>query len=106
MPLLPVVLLLLIVPLAFAGEADVAEPRQELRQLLEEIDRNEQHNAQQKAELRRLERKMECNWALIRSYELCDQLYANAPQDHLTCTRRARQNAAHCLAEAEKPATR
>jgi len=106
MPFRSALLLLIVLPLAGAGAAEAPATQQELRRLQEEIDAGERRNAQQRAELQRLEQQLACNWALIRSYELCDQLYPEAAQDHLTCNRRARQNTARCLADIGKPSPR
>ncbi|MCF6210090.1 MAG: hypothetical protein L3K24_05360 [Gammaproteobacteria bacterium] len=85
--------------LSLASAAEIAPPqtKQALRQLLEDIDEHEQHNDRQRAALQRIEQQMECNWALIRSYKICTQLYQDEPQKHLACVNTAKENTTRCL---------
>ncbi|VAX03176.1 hypothetical protein MNBD_GAMMA20-477 [hydrothermal vent metagenome] len=92
------VLFLLTLSLASATEIDPPQTKQALRQLLGDIDKHEQHNNRQRAVLQRIEQQMECNWALIRSYEICTQLYRqDEPQKHLACVNTAKENTTRCL---------
>lgn len=90
---------LFLLSLSLAGAAEVATPQTEqaLRQLLEDIDKHEQGNDRQRTALQRIEQQMECNWALIRSYEICTRLYQDEPQDHLACVNKAKTNTTRCL---------
>jgi len=92
-----IILFLLSLSLAQAAETAPPQAEQALRQLLDDIDRHEQRNDQQRAALQRIEQQLECNWTLIRSYETCDRLYQDEPPNHLTCVRKAKENAARCL---------
>ncbi len=92
-----VLLFLLNLSLAQAAEPPPLPAEQTLRQLLDEIDRHERQNDQQRAALKKLEQQLACNWTLIRSYETCDRLYQETPQNHLTCVHKAKANAARCL---------
>ncbi len=91
------VLFLLSLSLACATEVDTPQTEQALRQLLEDIDKQEQGNDRQRAALQRIEQQMECNWALIRSYEICTRLYQDEPQNHLVCVNKAKTNTTRCL---------
>ncbi len=92
------VLFLLTLSLSSAAEIDPPQTQQALRQLLEDIDEHEQHNDRQRATLQRIEQQMECNWALIRSYEICTRLYQqDEPQKHLACVNTAKENTTRCL---------
>jgi hypothetical protein len=100
--------LLLTVTTSLAGEMDDLKQLnqhqqrlQQLQQLLDDLKKSEQQRDQQKAVLENLEKQMECNWTLIQSYETCEQLYQRASQELLDCTRKAKANAASCLAPAQ-----
>ncbi len=92
-------LLTLSLTLSLANATEIAPPqtKQALRQLLEDIDEHEQHNDRQRAALQRMEQQMECNWALIRSYEICTRLYQDEPQNHRACVNKAKLNTTRCL---------
>lgn len=90
--------LLLTVTNSVAGEMDdLKQQQQRLQQLLNDIKSSEQQRERQKAVLERLQKQMECNWNLIQSYEVCEQLYQQSPQELLNCTTKAKDNAAKCL---------
>ncbi len=90
---------LFLVTLSLASATEIAPPQTEqtLHQLLEDIDEQEQHNDRQRTALQRIERQMECNWTLIRSYETCSQLYQDEPQNHVACVNKAKANTTRCL---------
>jgi len=94
--------LLLTVTTSLAGEmVDLTQLKQEqqrLQQLLDDVRNSEQQRDQQKAVLDRLQQQLECNWTLIQSYEVCEQLYQHAPQELLDCTHKAKANAMKCQA--------
>ncbi|HEC20549.1 MAG TPA: hypothetical protein ENI97_14625 [Gammaproteobacteria bacterium] len=92
-----IILFLLSLSLAQAAETAPPQAEQALRQLLDDIDKHEQRNDRQRAALQRIEQQLACNWTLIRSYEICDRLYQDEPQNQLTCVRKAKENAARCL---------
>jgi hypothetical protein len=86
-----------------AGEMDdlkqlTQQQQQRLQQLLADVKKSEQQRDQQKAEIERMQQQMECNWTLIQSYEVCEQLYPRASQELLDCTTKAKANAVKCLA--------
>ncbi len=91
--------------LALSGPCAATEPeatvpddaKAKLRALQQAIDESEQERLGQRAALRQLERQMNCNWDLIRTYELCEQLHADHADDLAACTARARNRARTCL---------
>lgn len=101
----PVVLLLILSVLlainpGMAAERDIDKlktQQQQLQSLLEDIEQTAQQRAQHHAQIKRLKHQLECNWTLIRSYEICGQLHHDNPQAHLDCSSTARRTAATCL---------
>lgn len=94
--------LLFIAATSLAGEMDdLKQQQQRLQQLLDDVKKSEQQRDRQKAVIERLQRQLECNWTLIQSYGICEQLYQNAPQGLLDCTRKAKANAMNCLAASQ-----
>ncbi len=91
-------LILLLLSLSLAQAADTTPTQQALRQLLDDIDKQEKQNDEQRAALQRMEQQLTCNWTLIRSYETCDRLYPDKAQNYLACARKAKINATRCLA--------
>jgi uncharacterized membrane-anchored protein YhcB (DUF1043 family) len=96
--LLTIALLLIAANSAAAEMDELKQQQQRLQQLLDDVKKSEQQRDQQKAVLERLEKQMECNWTLIQSYEVCEQLYSHASQELLDCTAKAKTNAINCVA--------
>lgn len=100
------VLILFCLSLTLASEASASSPvtptEETLRQLIDQIDENEQLNRAKREEMKKKEQTIACNWHLIRSYEVCTQLYQNKPQEQLACVQKAKNNAARCLIDKEK----
>lgn len=96
---------LFLVTLSLASAMEIAPPQTEqtLHQLLADINEQEQHNDRQRAALQRIERQMECNWALIRSYETCSQRYQDEPRNHLACVNTAKASTTRCLTSTTNP---
>lgn len=91
--------LLITVTNSMAGEMDeLKQQQQRLQQLLDDVKKTEQQRDQQKAVLDRLQQQMDCNWTLIQSYEVCEQLYQQQPEELLECIRKAKANAIKCMA--------
>lgn len=97
--------LLFAVTSSLAAETDdlkqLNQHQQRLQQLLDDLKKSEQQRDEQKAVLENLAKQTECNWTLIQSYETCEQLYQQAPQELVDCTRKAKANAVKCLAPAQ-----
>lgn len=79
------------------GINDLKAQQQQLQSLLNEIEQAGQQREQHKQQLKRLKHQLECNWTLIRAYEICGQLHENDPDEHLNCSSIAKRNAARCL---------
>jgi uncharacterized coiled-coil DUF342 family protein len=74
--------------------------KQQLQSILQELNQASKQRQQHNAQVKKLTRRLECNWTLIRAYEVCGQLHKNAPEKHLKCSATAKQNAAQCLENA------
>ena len=97
------ILLLVTLPVinnCWATEPDINDLKAQQRQLqslLDEIEQSAQQREQHSQQLKRLKHQLECNWALIRAYEICGKLHENDPEGHLNCSSIAKRNAARCL---------
>lgn len=108
-PLPPRVLFSLL--LCLAAQAATAEAQDELpddervklQALQTEIDKSERERQRQRENLLQLEHQLNCNWTLIRTYELCKQLHTGQPDDLAACTKQARDKARKCLQADAKP---
>jgi hypothetical protein len=80
-----------------AGIIDLKAQQRQLQLLLNEIEQSAQQREQHSQQLKRLKHQLECNWTLIRAYEICGQLHENDPEGHLNCSSTAKRNAARCL---------
>lgn len=92
--------LLLVLNTSLAAESDIDSLKSQQRQLqslLNDLEKASQQRAQQNAQIERLKHQLECNWVLIRSYEICEQLHKNNPKEHLNCSSTAKRTAAACL---------
>lgn len=83
------------------GQAEPATPKQateqqRLQSVLEKLDQATQQRQQKKTQVDKLSHQLECNWTLIRAYEVCAKLHKNDPAGHLQCSAKAKQNAARC----------
>lgn len=86
--------------ICWAAETDINDlkaQQQQLQSLLNEIEQSAQQREQHSQQLKRLKHQLECNWTLIRAYEICGQLHENNPEEHLNCSSIAKRNAARCL---------
>ncbi|MEE8379672.1 MAG: hypothetical protein V3R49_04805, partial [Gammaproteobacteria bacterium] len=75
----------------------IKEQQQKLQQILEEIGGSRKQRTQQRARLEKLNKKMECNWALIKNYDVCDKEYNEQKQEQLNCVQEAKTKATKCL---------
>jgi len=90
----------LLLPPISQAETDTdgeSNKKQQLRSLLQKLDQSAQQRQQQDTQVDELSRRLECNWTLIRAYEICGQLHQNDPDGHLQCSAHAKQNSVRCL---------
>jgi putative salt-induced outer membrane protein YdiY len=73
--------------------------QQQLQSVLKKLDKATQQRQRQNTRVDELAQKLECNWTLIRAYEVCGQLHKDDPEGHLQCSTKAKQNAAQCLGD-------
>jgi len=92
--------LLLALNTSLAAESDIdslKSQQQQLQSMLNDLEKASQQRAQQNEQIKRLRHQLECNWTLIRSYEICEQLHKNNPEEHLNCSSTAKRTAATCV---------
>lgn len=96
--------LLITIPVstALAENEELKEQQQKLRQILEEIGDSREQRAEQRAQLEKLNKKMQCNWALIQGYDACDKKYKEQKQEQINCTQQAKEKATECLSEIDE----
>jgi hypothetical protein len=82
---------------AAPGNTQQEPEQQQLQSILQELEQASKQRQQHNTRVDKLSRQLECNWTLIRAYEVCGQLHKNDPKEHLKCSTTAKQNAARCL---------
>jgi len=98
LPLLVTFLCLSVTPSqAETGIAERKSDQQQLQLILQELEQATQQRQQQDSQLEALSHQLECNWTLIRAYEICGQLHENDPGGHLKCSETAKKNVTRCL---------
>lgn len=88
--------------IAWANDAEndaLKEQQQKLQQILEEIGASRDQRAEQRVQLEKLNRKMQCNWTLIQAYDACDKEFKEQKEKQLSCTQQAKEKARECLSE-------
>ena len=96
--LLTIMLLTVNTGLAAEGDIDRLKTQQkQLQSILNDIEKASQQRSQHNQRIKQLKQQLECNWALIRSYEICSQLHGTSPAEHLKCSTIAKRTAAACL---------
>ena len=96
--LLTIMLLTVNTGLAAEGDIDRLKTQQkQLQSILNDIEKASQQRSQHNQKIKQLKQQLECNWALIRSYEICGQLHGKNPAEHLKCSATAKRTAAACL---------
>jgi nucleoside-specific outer membrane channel protein Tsx len=88
--------------MALANDAENNELREQqlkLQQILEEIGETREKRVQQRAQLEKLNHKMQCNWTLIQAYDACDEKFKEQKQEQLSCSQQAKEKAKECLSE-------
>ena len=96
--LLTVILLTVNTSLAAEGDIDRLKTQQkQLQSILNDLEKASQQRTQHNQKIQQLKHQLECNWALIRSYEICSQLHGKNPAEHLKCSATAKRTAAACL---------
>ena len=84
----------------FAAEPNIDRlkaQQKQLQSILDEVEKASQERTQHSEQIKRLKHQLECNWTLIRSYEICGQLHGNNPTEYLNCSTSAKRTAAACL---------
>ena len=82
-------------------QPDLQEQQRRLKALLNEIEASEKEQSQQSEQLKQLEQQLGCKWALIQSYETCNEKYPTNLQLRLDCTTKAREEEQRCLSGIE-----
>jgi len=82
-----------------AQSNELNEQQQKLKQILSEIADTREQRTEQKILLEKLNKKMECNWALIKDYDACDKKYKDQKTEQLSCVQKAKSLASECLSE-------
>jgi septal ring factor EnvC (AmiA/AmiB activator) len=75
---------------------------EQLESIMQKLEQSTKQREQQNTRVEALSRRLECNWTLIRTYETCEKLHKNNPDEHLKCSTIAKQNAARCLENVEE----
>jgi hypothetical protein len=96
--------LMLVIPISttWANEAEnneLKEQQLKLQQILEEIGETREKRVKQRAQLEKLNHKMQCNWALIQAYDACNEKFKEQKQEQLSCSQQAKEKAKECLSE-------
>ena len=78
---------------------ELKEQQLKLQQILEEIGETREKRVKQRAQLEKLNHKMQCNWTLIQAYDACDKKFNEQKQEQLNCTQQAKEKAKECLSE-------
>ncbi len=84
------------------GKQEEKQVQKKLRSVIQQLEQTAQQRKQQSTRIDELSQRLECNWTLIRAYEICGQLHQNDPDGHLQCSAHAKQNAARCLGNKEE----
>jgi len=88
------------VTIAWSDDTDTETLRtqqQKLRQLLDRIGETQEQNEQQKDTIKKLEKKMSCNWELLQAYEACEKNIKDNLEAQINCKQEARKKATKCL---------
>ncbi len=88
--------------MALANDAENKELKKQqlkLQQILEEIGETREQRIKQRAQLEKLNHKMQCNWALIQAYDACNKEFKEQKQEQLNCTQQAKEKSKECLSE-------
>ena len=90
------------ISIALANDAENKELKEQqlkLQRILEEIGDTREQRVKQRAQLEKLNHKMQCNWSLIQAYDACDKEFKEHKQEQLNCTQQAKEKAKECLSE-------
>ena len=96
--------LMLAIPISttWANETEndeLKEQQLKLQQILEEIGETREKRVKQRAQLEKLNHKMQCNWTLIQAYDTCNKKFKEQKQEQLNCSQQAKEKAKECLSE-------
>lgn len=81
---------------------EIREQQKDLRELLDRIGETQDQRKDQRATLKKLEKQMSCNWALIQDYENCEKQFKDNLEAHVKCKHEAKEKASQCLNEASE----
>ncbi|MBL1274485.1 MAG: hypothetical protein COB30_000190 [Ectothiorhodospiraceae bacterium] len=98
--LLLLALTLLMLNVAWAATPDtnsLKSQQHRLESLTNELEAASEHRQQTTHQLKQLKHKLDCNWTLIRAYEVCGQLYGENPDEHVKCSSTAKNDVQSCL---------
>lgn len=87
-----------------AENGELKEQQQKLQQILEEIGNTREQRIEQRAQLEKLNHKMQCSWTLIQAYDACDKKFKEQKEKQLSCAQQAKEEAKKCLSEIDNQA--
>ena len=100
-----VIILLNPISIAWSDDANsetLNDQRLKLKELLDRIEETQDQRNQQKATLKKLERKMSCNMELLKDYETCEKNFKDNLEEQVTCKHEAKKKASECLSSSEE----
>ena len=72
----------------------------QLREIEHQLDIQAIELEQQKIHARKLEKQMQCNWILLKAYELCEEQHqSESSQARLKCNKEEKQAHKKCIAD-------
>lgn len=88
------------VELVFAeqGDAKQEQTREQLRNIEQQLKQQGIELEQQKNRAAQMEKKVECNWALLQSYQRCQEEFDRTVAQQLSCTDEAKTVYVQCMA--------
>lgn len=93
------------VGLAWSDSTDTEDLRtqqQKLKELLDRIGEAQEQRGQQREMLKKLEKRMSCNWKLIQDYDDCEKKFRDNLEAHVNCKHEAKKKAAECISSSNE----
>ena len=72
---------------------------QKLLEVEEQLRSEQKKNEETKEAIVQLEKKVQCTYGMVKSYENCDATYTEKSEDYFACIQKARQEKDECMLE-------
>ena len=81
----------------FCAMAYAADDEKKLDELLNQIKQQSQTIEMQKKDIEVMEKKLECNYNLLQSYNQCEEKHEKNSDGYVNCMKKAKSDGSACL---------